>query len=253
MLQKIKLKIEGMHCKSCKEIIEGELTLLSGIKSVKISDKEGLCEIIFKPAEISIKEIKNVITGLNYKVRKVTQEKIQKQSFLKKIIPPIAFVLSIIFIYFLILKLDLFQYLSRLNESNLGYGLIFLIGVLASFHCMGMCGGLVIAYASRFYQDKKQEKTFFKPHFFYNLGRVMSYTLTGFLLGGIGSFFGVSIFFRSLITILAGFFMIMVGISLISKINLIEKLTGFLPKNFSFKILRLIQSKNPRSLFSLAL
>lgn len=123
-----------------------------------------------------------------------------------------------------------FQLLSKLNEPNLGYGLIFLIGFLASFHCVGMCGGFVASYSLR--RDEKTKSWDASrplPHLQYNLARLLSYTLIGVILGGFGSFFAVSPVFTGIITILAGAMMIIVGLSLFSNSKLLKKIQPGLP------------------------
>jgi hypothetical protein len=49
--------------------------------------------------------------------------------------------------YFLIEAMGGFSIMANLNNKNVGLGLIFIIGILASFHCVGMCGGFIMAYS----------------------------------------------------------------------------------------------------------
>ena len=66
--------------------------------------------------------------------------------------------------------------------------LIITLGFLGSFgHCVGMCGPLTVAFALS-QQDNKSEKfNSWRFHLLLNLGRIISYTLVGAALGGIGS------------------------------------------------------------------
>ncbi len=127
---------------------------------------------------------------------------------------------------------DLINIFSQLSERDLSYGLIFLVGVLASFHCVGMCGGLVVTYAARTDSDRANDtkKNKLVPNLQYNAGRFISYIVIGAVLGGFGSFFGVNPVFTGAITILAGFFMLVMGLSLFNH----------------FKFLRAIQPKTPK-------
>lgn len=131
-------------------------------------------------------------------------------------------VMALLSAYFIIQQLGLLKILSALNENNISYGLIFIIGILASFHCVAMCGSLVITYTAK--DLAKNKKPTIAPHFQYNLGRLISYTIVGALLGGIGSFFAINQYFISTITIIAGIFMVLMGISLVKKINWLEKI-----------------------------
>lgn len=55
---------------------------------------------------------------------------------------------------------------------------MFLLGLLGSGHCIGMCGPLVVAFPAA--------GRGVMPHVFYHTGRVAAYTAVGGLLGGIG-------------------------------------------------------------------
>lgn len=65
-MKKIELKVEGMHCDSCKAIIEDELSDMDGIKSKKV--ELGKAAIEFDEKKTSEAAIKKLITGLGYKV-----------------------------------------------------------------------------------------------------------------------------------------------------------------------------------------
>lgn len=129
---------------------------------------------------------------------------------------------------FIIIKaLGLFQILSILNDQgNINYAIILLIGFLASFHCVGMCGGLVITYSA---DNLHKKRDAFLAHFQYNIGRLISYTLIGVLLGAFGSIFTINNTLTGIITIGASVFMILMGISLITKINWLEKIKPHTP------------------------
>lgn len=55
----------------------------------------------------------------------------------------------------------------------------FLIGILGSFHCVGMCGPIVMALP-------EQKNNFIQSRILYNIGRTVSYTLLGLLVGLFG-------------------------------------------------------------------
>jgi len=61
---------------------------------------------------------------------------------------------------------------------------IFLIGLLGSMHCIGMCGGFVAMYSLK----KPETRPMLPYHVLYNLGRITTYSVLGGILGYIGSF-----------------------------------------------------------------
>ena len=63
------------------------------------------------------------------------------------------------------------------------YSMAFMTGLLGSAHCIGMCGGIVSALALTA-DGRKSGVTF---HLLYNLGRTLTYSLIGLLVGWLGS------------------------------------------------------------------
>jgi sulfite exporter TauE/SafE len=55
---------------------------------------------------------------------------------------------------------------------------MFMLGLLGTGHCIGMCGPLIFAFPGRTGK--------FMPHVWYHLGRVTTYTALGGIMGGLG-------------------------------------------------------------------
>jgi sulfite exporter TauE/SafE len=55
---------------------------------------------------------------------------------------------------------------------------MFMLGLLGTGHCIGMCGPLIFAFPGRTGK--------FMPHVWYHLGRVTTYTALGGVMGGLG-------------------------------------------------------------------
>lgn len=97
----------------------------------------------------------------------------------------------------------------------------FLVGLLGGVHCVGMCGGIVSALTigisppGQIQQQSLSQS--FPFHLAYNAGRLVSYTLAGALMGGLGvmlaSMMPIQIAQQALLVI-AGFFMILLGLYL---------------------------------------
>jgi sulfite exporter TauE/SafE len=62
---------------------------------------------------------------------------------------------------------------------NLTFFSMFMLGILGTGHCLGMCGPLVIAFPARSGR--------FASHLYYHLGRILTYVLIGSVMGGIGA------------------------------------------------------------------
>ncbi|MBL7053661.1 sulfite exporter TauE/SafE family protein [Patescibacteria group bacterium] len=228
MLKKIKIKIKGTHCQSCKTLIETEVDILKGVKDITVDHVTGKTEIEFDDNQISQRKIFAKIEKLKYKVEKIKKTKAQVNKKKKMLIASGLFILLII-VYVLIKNSGALELLAKLNEAKISYWLIFLIGILVSFHCVGMCGGLVVAYTARHHAKGDKQTKASWPHIQYNLGRTISYTMVGGILGGLGSFFAINPTFTGSVILIAGIFMILMGLSFITSMSWFEKIKLKMP------------------------
>ncbi|MCF7807277.1 MAG: sulfite exporter TauE/SafE family protein [Candidatus Marinimicrobia bacterium] len=99
------------------------------------------------------------------------------------------------------------------------------IAFLGSFgHCIGMCGGIVIAYSSAGAKKEKKRSSQALDHILYSLGRVTTYTTLGAIFGFLG---GVVVFDRmtnGVLWIVAGAAMILAGMALSGKFRFMPAL-----------------------------
>ena len=115
-------------------------------------------------------------------------------------------------LYLILSILPLFS--SPVVSPNAGLLLIFITGLLTSVHCVGMCSGFVIAYTTKNPENLKSSKlTRAKQHFLYNISRLSSYTVFGILAGLVGSIFLLTNQFRGYLSVFAGVFMVLYGLS----------------------------------------
>jgi hypothetical protein len=130
------------------------------------------------------------------------------------------------------------------------------IAFLGSFgHCIGMCGGIVMAYSTIKIdpQSSKVSKTI--AHLLYSFGRVFTYTILGALFGALG---GVVLFSNNangILLIVAGLAMVLAGLSLMGKIKFLTLIehsfsSSSLYKN-SFK--KVLNSRSNVSFFLLGM
>jgi sulfite exporter TauE/SafE len=68
-----------------------------------------------------------------------------------------------------------------------------------------------------------------RPGILYNLGRVVSYTIVGGLVGGIGSAFSFSPVAKGALTAAAGLFMLVLGLKMLGLIPRLPRLSRFVP------------------------
>ncbi|MCX6707269.1 MAG: sulfite exporter TauE/SafE family protein, partial [Candidatus Woesearchaeota archaeon] len=118
------------------------------------------------------------------------------------------------------LKLTDFIQIPDISQ-NMGYGLLFIVGLLTGFHCVTMCGGFVVSYTAK---DAKEGRKPHKSHVMYGLGKVVSYTVIGALFGLLGSIIAFTPLIRGIAGIIAGAFLMMFGLNMLNIFPVLRKI-----------------------------
>ncbi len=127
--------------------------------------------------------------------------------------------------------------------------ILYIMGIafLGSFgHCIGMCGGIVIAYSGTKIDQKWGKTKQAISHLFYSFGRITTYMTLGAIfgyLGGVASFNNTA---NGVMWIVVGVAMIFAGLSLLGKTKFLVMIEHSLSKSIwyqqSFKALLRNQS-----------
>ena len=231
-----------MTCVSCQNRIKQKLSGLPGVKKTSVSYQTGIAQIVFDPGLVSLNRIKAVIEELGYEVLP------EGRGANGSIFRVITFLGIILALYVMLDRLGVLNLLvpSQLADSSMSYGMLFVVGLLTSVHCIAMCGGINLSQClPAAEQDGTQKRSALLPSLKYNLGRVVSYTVIGFLLGLVGlllggsSGTGVPVLLQGILKLFAGAVMVIMGINMLGlfpwlrKLNL--KMPGFIAKKIGTK------------------
>lgn len=234
-LTTIQFTIEGMHCIGCQQKIEQRLMQTDGIRQISVSNQTGNATVVFDETVIRFSEIQDIVSALGYTACSGTQ------SAKTDIGMTIGFAVIIIALFVMLQQFGILNLLvpSRLAESGMGYGMLFVVGLFTSVHCIAMCGGIHLSQCIP--RGSGQEKPSFRNSLFYNLGRVCSYTLIGFLLGCIGMLLGgtgtvLADWMQGLLKLLAGILMVTMGVNLLGIFPQVKRIQLHLPKELSGRI-----------------
>ncbi len=97
---------------------------------------------------------------------------------------------------------------------------IITIAFLGSFgHCIGMCGGIVIAYSSTKVQNQWSKGQQSVAHLLYSFGRILTYAILGSIFGYLGGVATFSNTANGILWLVAGTAMLLTGLSLLGKIK----------------------------------
>lgn len=258
-IKKVILKVEDMVCVNCENLIEEVLLEKDGVIKVEASYSKGTVKIDYNEDKISINDLVKIINEEGYKVfdpnNKIINENVNSKN--KKIInkdEDNTFLILVIVLGGLLFLnkfglLNIFNAFPTVNE-NTSYGMLFIIGLFTSLHCVSMCGGINLSQClnNNVASDKGKLSTV-KPAFLYNLGRVISYTIFGGIVGGIGSVISFTGWMQGLIQLIAGIFMVIMGLNMLNIFPWLRKLNPKMPKFFAKEY----KSKNNNSPFFVGL
>lgn len=205
--------VYGMKCNSCESTVEHEINQLSGISSIQADHENSMVIVTYDNELCSDIEILNAIKNCGFS---------NKNNLLLKVLGLSILVISMFFLGNNPLIGTSTSYI--LNETS--FFMLFALGIFTSFHCIDMCGGIILTQTF----NKYDKISSLKSSFLYNLGRVISYTIWGGIIGALGSVFASSTKIQSLIQLIAALFMIISGLNMIG-IKLFKKFT--LPSIFN--------------------
>lgn len=233
-----------MNCVNCERKIENKLKNTAGIEKVFVSYEKGYAEVIYDTDLISLKNIIHIIEDLDYEV--VSGQKADKQEIVNKI----CMLIIIIVLYVMLQCMGILNLLApnQLADTKMGYGMLFVIGLVTSVHCIAMCGGINLSQCLPQKQNAEREVekaggkfAAFRPAVLYNLGRIISYTVIGIFLGFLGCLAGgsgdvyMSTFVQGILKMLAGIFMVIMGINMLGLFPWLRRFTLRVPKKIAFK------------------
>ncbi|MDO8512964.1 MAG: sulfite exporter TauE/SafE family protein [bacterium] len=227
------IPIKGMHCRSCEILIEDELNKIPSIIKIAVNHKNGIATIRHE-GTVDMEAVNKAIQDAGYEIGIERKDFVSKNfEDYKDLYISAVILLSLYIIY-------KWTGLSSLSiGSSSGYSslpVVLLVGLTAGFStCMVLVGGLVLGISAR-HSEKHPEATAlqkFRPHIFFNIGRIISFFTLGGLIGVLGSVFQLSGPTLGLLTIIVGFVMIVLGIQLIEIFPGLKSGSFTLPKQIS--------------------
>lgn len=218
-MEHTKLYINGMTCINCQTRIQNALKKQPGIAQTAVSYETEIADVLYDSSIISLEQIQGLIDELGYSAS------IQKASHAKIVGHTLRELGIIVILYFLLRHFGILNYLApaSLADAQMSYGMLFVIGLITSIHCIAMCGGINLSQTLQKGSKPSANisRAMFQNAATYNAGRIISYTIIGGILGGIGAFTGMagtlqtSSFFQGLLKLLAGALMVMMGINML--------------------------------------
>lgn len=203
-----------MHCKACTIVTADELRKLPGVTGATVSLKTNSATIEYTE-QPSNQAIAAAVESVGYAVGYNDN----KPFFSRDAVIYQQFVLSaaaLLIILFLLKGIGVTSLKLNSFSGNSGT-LALVVGVTAGFStCMALVGGLVLGLSARYAEKHPTASPLqrFRPHLFFNAGRIVTFFAFGGILGLFGSVFRLNSSVLGLLTIGVGVVMIVLGLKL---------------------------------------
>jgi sulfite exporter TauE/SafE/copper chaperone CopZ len=233
-LQKRSFRIGGMTCVHCQNKIEKKLKNTAGVQAATVNYHTGTAVVTYDAGAVGFDKISAVIEKLGYRIL----EENSKNTLLH-IIGTLVIILAL-FMLIRTFGTSRLAAIFPLAQEGMSYGMLLIIGILTSVHCIAMCGGINLSQTLRKREEEESapQGTFslLLPSTLYNGGRLVSYTAVGVLVGALGSVITVSGRFQGAIQLVAGIFMMIMGINMLGLFPALRRFSPHIPKIFAQKI-----------------
>ena len=244
------LKIHGTHCASCEVLIERRLRALPGVRRVKVNYADGRA-VVESAQPLSLDAVNLAIRADGYRASLWSSASAQPRGARHYVEVGAIFLV----LYALAHMLGQFKLLpAGLGVStSMGLGTVFLIGLVAAVSsCIAVTGGLLLAVAAK-HQERHPQATGaqrFRPHLYFNLGRIIGYTAFGAAVGALGSLVALSPQLNGVVMVVASLLMVLLGLQLLHLFPRVSRLR-LVPKWLAHRIHAVSNSDRPAAPFLL--
>ena len=227
------LYVEGMTCSSCENRIVKALRKINGIVDIAAYYRSSTVHVTYDIEMVSLATVNKELAGLGYNPTTKTKMKKMKNSETEDdgmgIPKLIGLGVIILAIYSMVQNTGMFDFIPDVNQ-NMGYGILFIVGLLTSLHCMAMCGGINLSQCLGNKCDEDNcVQSKLKPSLLYNSGRILSYTLIGGIVGALGSVISFSGYAKGIVALIAGIFMIIIALNMLNVFPALRTIKPLMP------------------------
>ncbi|ABR33613.1 sulfite exporter TauE/SafE family protein [Clostridium beijerinckii] len=211
------IKVYDMTCTSCENRVERALMKIDGVLNAMASYSAQQVTVEYDSNRCSMEQLKEAINKAGYSTKNSVGLKFA------------GFLVIAAAVLLLGNSTAGFDMSAKLNNAS--YVVLFIVGMLTSIHCVGMCGGIMLTQSlskNSIIDEKENKFKALKPSILYNAGRVTSYTIIGGIVGALGSVLSLSLNVKAGLQIFAGLFMVIMGLNM-TGFSLFRKLNIKLP------------------------
>ena len=189
------LKIRGMICRSCVGEVEALLLHTRGVIRAKVSYLKGQAQLEYDPELVSLNDVQIRLAENGYESG--------DRGLSGLALDGLCLALTLLLTWLL---LGGGRHSMELGDSA-GFGAAFLLGLMTSPHCLGMCGGILLGNCA-------QSRSPALASLAYNGGRVLAYTVIGGIFGALGTVIAYNMSVKSMVFTMVGLVLVLIGLNL---------------------------------------
>jgi sulfite exporter TauE/SafE/copper chaperone CopZ len=184
-----------MICRSCVGEVEALLFHTRGVIRAKVSYLKGQAQLEYDPELVSLSDVQKRLAENGYQSG--------DRGLSGVALDGLCLALTLLLTWLL---LGSSHHSMELGNSA-GFGAAFLLGLMTSPHCLGMCGGILLGNCA-------QSRSPALASLAYNVGRILSYTAIGGIFGALGTVTASSMSVKSMVFTMVGLAVILIGLNL---------------------------------------
>jgi len=218
-----KIEIEGMHCLGCEDILKQAVAGIAGVERVDASYSAQTLEAAYDDAKTQRADIEQAIVAKGYGIKKN-----QASGGVWRRIKHFALFLLLLVVVGGVAFWGKSQMPAVMQQikPQMSYAVLLGIGFLTGFHCIGMCGGFVVAYTD----PAKTKARQFLAHLSYAFGKTLSYTVLGAGFGLLGATIAITPQIRGAVALAASVFLLIYGLKMLNVFAFLRRFTLRMPK-----------------------
>ncbi len=231
--------VEGMHCPRCETAVTNSVKGLAGIDNAKADWQKGTLTARWDSRILPESAVNDRLKAAGYSLDLRSPESRTGGSLLRLLILSVCAVC----LYFVLTRTSAAQWVQTfpMAREGMSLGMLFVVGVATSLHCVAMCGGINLAQSTA---AVKKGVSVNRANLLYNLGRLVSYTAVGMVIGWVGMLFNFSNTTKAAIQLFAAVFMILMAGNLVGCFSWVRNLLPRIPKRLQTNLFRKASGKS---------
>lgn len=235
--------VDGMHCASCEILVEKKILKDKNVTSVDASLKDDTVTIYYKKGKTpNLTAINKALKDDGYKVQ--TKEIVDDsgESLFDRALYIFMVVFLVLFVFFIIEKLNLGRYASV--DGNSAVVAFLILGLVAgTSSCAALIGGLLLSLNKRWNNQNLKSDSKYNSQILFHLGRIASFFVLGGVLGSIGKAFAFTgTTTTAFLVIATSIIMVVLALQMLG-VKQTQKLRFAIPKSVFEKIFSKTKSK----------